>query len=382
MKKADTPVTIADVEEAYNQLIEEGVKPSIRLLRERVGRGSFSTIQTMLRKVMDGIVTPEDELKSFEPRLKDLCSEMVFHIDELAKSRTAEAREEIENARANLEAEGKKLRDKLEVAVLELKYERASNADLRKSVDRELKENMELRQEVKAGTATAAQLKSELAASEGRAKELIASLDRVQEQRTHFEAMTARQRIEEEEKFANAIAGYQQTIEKMRAADVKRGETLASATAVNAQLQHRLDEQTSQLNETKNELEAERQKKSVLEKENGFLKHEIEKLKASEDAALDGAAELRKKLAEQEEVIAAMTAKIHSVQAEIIQTQREADAARNKRTSEGQQAIATLLDHAMKACKLAGKVIGPDNREMAMLQASQQQLESLFRQNS
>ena len=53
-----------DVAKAVNDLLAEGQEASVRAARQRLGRGSFTTIAAMMREVKDEAAGPEGPARS------------------------------------------------------------------------------------------------------------------------------------------------------------------------------------------------------------------------------------------------------------------------------------------------------------------------------
>lgn len=378
MTKSREPVSIEDVKAAYDELQEEGIRPSARNIRERLGRGSFSTLQEMLTKVTEGRITEEDELKAFSTRLHDLCMEMTFHIEELAKSKTAVAREEVEKARANVEKLAKDTQVKLDNANIELKHERASNNDLRKRLASTTDHAAELQEKLATKEAAAAELKIELSAALAKLERVESALADAKIQREHYETMVAQQRQADEEKFANAISSYQHTIEKMRAAEIVRAEEVATCRVMIDQKEKDLRDTNQRLNEEKLQAAEERQASTSLRADIAKLTEELSILKEQARNQKSQLDELKSLSESKDEQIAKLTDEAQGLRTNLLAFQQEASTSSTQYQAEKERAVRTVLEHAVAACKLASRVVGPDNRELTTLLANQEQLEKLF----
>jgi chromosome segregation ATPase len=94
---------------AANELVESGQKPTLELIRQKLG-GSYSTLSPLLREWRAAKASADAPLQepvpeSISGRLEDVAGEIWRVALDLANGRLAEEREALEAARAELENE-------------------------------------------------------------------------------------------------------------------------------------------------------------------------------------------------------------------------------------------------------------------------------------
>ena len=111
------PVSRTEVATAMRELRENGDTVSIRSVRQRVGRGSLTTISRHVEAVNAGNESPEIHLEQFPNRLESLCREMAEMMDEMAMERVAHERALVEQEAQNLVKQKNSLVHERELAV-------------------------------------------------------------------------------------------------------------------------------------------------------------------------------------------------------------------------------------------------------------------------
>lgn len=358
-------VSLEEVAEAFHELIGEGLKPSVRLIRERVGRGSNTTLLELLNKVEAGIETPEEELEQFGPRLHNLCREMIAHMKELAQSHLAQQQDELEQRRENMIQRVNAAQQAQQTAEKELKQERSSNAELRKRISELEKARDHFQKALNNQTVMTAEANASLKEMKGRAERAEADAAHARKTRDHFEERMADQREKEQASHAEQLASLQRVIDIERRKQSEQAEQLVQLGSANQDLRA--------------ELSAEQIKFDVAATKISELDAQIQSLRVVAQQREESLSNQAKLLDTARDALGVKAEQVYELQQQLIEKQKQFDAARDADTTKHKSAIAQLVEHANRLYERARQA-GDDegSLEQAELRAAHSQVVRLF----
>ena len=98
-------VSLEEVDRAHAELLADGIEPSVRKLRSKIGRGSYTTISNLKKQVELGGTEPEEHVKRFAPELYALCSSLIDNAEQVATTTLAKREQELDALEASAKAQ-------------------------------------------------------------------------------------------------------------------------------------------------------------------------------------------------------------------------------------------------------------------------------------
>lgn len=357
-------VTQAEVAAAMDELRLDGAALSVRNVRERVTRGSLTTISRLMSEVNAGTHTPELLMEQFPSRLEGLCREMVAALDELAEQRVATEREQVEVIRRNIESRWNGLELEKESAVQELKAEKRLNIDLRERVE-------DLEGKLAAALKEAGEFNTRAVTAETentqlgqRLKEAAEKADKQESYIVNYEIQVRDQRQRDSDEHANKIAGMEFKLAASQGREV-------SLTSELGDTQRKLDTSQSNLRDAERRVEEAVNKRAELEKLVAQLSVEQVETQKRESR--------REQLLK--EALAARDAaqrQVSTLQEQVIEAQARTEKVREEVRAESRSVILNLVDHARRVFQLANAHATKSSPDLNELASAQRAIEQLF----
>ena len=284
------PVTIDDVEGALRALDDAGIKPTVRLVHQKLGRGSMSTITAHLRAVAAARAEtevgelPDPVLASLRGAADALWLELADAADAKIESIATASDSAIAAARAERDAAQSALSDlgdKHGALVVVLAERDATLADTTIARDQLSGERDRLTRELELG-------KRDLRATSARLADRDGELDRLRASCAHAERALERA-LAEREKVAAARAADDERHASERAALLadteavrRKLETLATATTAQVEVVARLE---TELLERRRQIKELGTRQATLQDERDVARDRVERLDAALEAA-------------------------------------------------------------------------------------------------
>lgn len=359
------PVSRTEVANAMRELREAGESISMRSIRERVGRGSLTTISRHVEAVNAGNESPELHLEQFPNRLEALCREMAEVMDELAIERVAQEKELLEHERRALAVQKNVLLHEKEMAVVALEAESKSNAELRlrlaeaiSSNEVMVKELNELRPRLAKADLLSEQLTVRLHEGNEKAKQLQHHID-------HSDAQFTKQRQRDADDHARKVEALEGELTIIRSSELRLTEQLHNANRDIDKLSARQQaaHQRAETAEAKHvELQALISELSIEQTESKKRESDREQRLANAVAERDGAFQ-----------------KHTALQERLIEAQSNLEKMRQGGVAESRSVIASLVEHSRRVFDQAMINAKKASPEMQELGIAQREIERLFR---
>ena len=357
-------VTQAEVNAAMEVLRLEGAPASVRGVRERIGRGSLTTISRLMGAVNAGNHTPALLKAQFPSRLEGLCRELVDALDELAEQQVAAEREQVEVIRRNIESRWNGLEMEKEAAVQELKAEKRFNIDLRERVQ-------DLETKLAAALKDAGELNTRVVTAEAENKQLGLRLSEASEKIakhesyiTTYETQVREQRRRDSDEHANKIAGMEFKLAASQEREV-------SLTSEMGESQRKLDTSQNNLRDAERRVAEAVNKRVELE---GLVAQlsveqvETQKRESRREQLLIEALAVRE----------AAQRQVSTLQEQVIKAQARTEKVRAEVTTESRSVISNLVGHSRRVFELAKASAIKSNPELSELAVSQREIERMF----
>lgn len=359
-----TAVTHEEVAIAVKELQLEGIQPSVRNVRARVGRGSNTTINALLKDVLAGIVTPEQQLEQFGPRLRELCLEMVGHMQELADKRLASEREQLEARRQHIEQRWAGLQQEHENAVRDLERERKTTALLEKRVGELEKAQATLQEQLGKEIQAAAEARTQLQSFVERTARAEADAKQARQQRDHYESKMTEQRQLDLERHQQQLGQLQAELNAALAREREGAELSADLSREREGLSLKLDHAQAEHARLSDQLAKAQETVAYLSTEQHQNNQAIKQL----------ASQLSDAHAKSEE----KSGLISSLQGQLLTQQERHENERVRRSAEQQSLILNLVAHSRSLYEVALEWAKPGDTTLAELAIAQKEIERLF----
>lgn len=239
-------VSHEDVAIAVKKLQQEGIAPSVRSVRDRLGRGSNTTIKRLLDDVLAGIESPDDQLAQFAPRLQALCLEMADHLHAVLQERLAARTAELERREKEADARVAMAKAETDNTVQELILANRQIAEYQERLASLEQQMIEAQHRAEGAAAAASEAKARALAMEERAVRAERDAEHARQQRDHFESHISEQRRIEGERHAQQLAQLQAELESSNARQVQQAEQGAQLQAETARLRAQLTAATAE----------------------------------------------------------------------------------------------------------------------------------------
>jgi len=358
------PVSRTEVATAMRELRENGNTVSIRSVRQRVGRGSLTTISRHVEAVNAGNESPEIHLEQFPNRLESLCREMAEMMDEMAMERVAHERALVEQEAQNLVKQKNSLVHERELAVTAYEAEQRVSADLRARLAETLNllalAEAEL-DEVRPKLAKADMLNEQLSE---RVMEGSRRVDRLQLQITTYEDEVKKQRQIDADKHAGQVSALEQSLSNSRGNELRLTEQLGEANRKIDRLNAGLDSAESRA--------------TASEAEHLKLQQLVGELSVEQTNSRKREAEREQRLLSAVSDKEAAAGKISSLQDQLIEAQSNIERLRQNGVAESRSLIINLVEHSRRVFELARKHSPKGDADVSEAATSQKELERLF----
>ena len=127
------PVSFDDVAQAMQQLSDEGIQCSVRLVHARLGRGSLTTISKFIQQVQRGLRV---ELNAHpQQSIQSLCQQLMAATDVLAAQTAAHERKQSEAFRHKLEQQLLQAEQEKHLALTQLEAEQKLRAQMSRALE-------------------------------------------------------------------------------------------------------------------------------------------------------------------------------------------------------------------------------------------------------
>lgn len=358
------PVSRTEVADAMRELREAGENITMRSVRERVGRGSLSTISRHVEAVNSGNETPELHLEQFPNRLEALCREMAEMMDEMAIERVAHERALLEQESRSLAQQRSSLLHEREIAVTAYEAEQRVSAELRARLGEALNSlalaETEL-DELRPKLAKADMLNEQLTE---RALESSRRIDRLQLQITTYEDEVKKQRQIDADKHAGQVSALEQSLSNSRGNELRLTEQLGEANRKIDRLNAGLDSAESRA--------------TASEAEHLKLQQLVGELSVEQTNSRKREAEREQRLLSAVSDKEAAAGKISSLQDQLIEAQSNIEKLRQNGIAESRSLIINLVEHSRRVFELARKHSPKGDADVSEAATSQKELERLF----
>lgn len=359
------PVSRTEVADAMRELREAGENITMRSVRERVGRGSLTTISRHVEAVNAGNESPELHLEQFPNRLESLCREMVEVIDELAIERVAHEKGLLEQERRALAEQRNALQHEKDMAVVALEAESKSNDDLRLRLAEAMQTNEGMARELNELRPRAA--KAELL-NEQQTVRLHEGNEKVKKLEHHIEhsdAQFTKQRQRDADDHARKIAALEGELANIRTSELRLTEQLGNANRDIDKLT--LSQQSAH------------QRAETAEAKQAELQALVGELSIEQNASKKREADREQRLANAVTERDAAVHKHTSLQGQLIEAQSNIEKLRQGGAAESRSVIANLVEHSRRVYELAVASAKKANPELQELGIAQREIERLFR---
>lgn len=363
--KRQPPVTLAEVATAMRELREEGESVTVRAVRERVSRGSLTTISRYMEAVNAGNETPELHLEQFPVRLESLCREMVGALDELVAERVSQEREQVEAIRRNVESRWNGLVVERDTAVQAHASEQRLTLDLQQRlVSETAKLNAALSEleELRPRAVKAEALNSQLN------ERLLESSRSIEQLQTHIDNYSEQVRVKRQQDAADHASKVDEL--EQRLSSSKHNELHLTEQLGNAQRDIARLEAANQ---------AALKRAEQAEHKQGELQVLVSDLSVEQKESKARESKREKQLNEAHSAKEQMSAQVNLLQGQLIEAQARIEKIREVRVDESRSVIINLVEHSRRVFELAkasAKTAGPDFQELAI---AQREIERLFK---
>lgn len=361
---SSTGVTLEEVAAVVRELQLEGVTPTVRAVREQLGRGSFTTLGAHLGLVLAGIETPQQQLEQFGPRLQELCLEMTEHMKEMATQQVSREREQLEARRQHIEQRWSAMQLDLENAVRDLERERKAtlqaNERIREMEAAQAALQQQLGQQIRAAT----EAQTQLTLFVERSTRAEADAQQARLQRDHFETQMTEQRRLDLEAQQQQQARLEHELSAARS-------SMAQLSENNARLASERQGLHVQLGHAIEQLEA--GKKNVA-----ALGAQVTVIAAEKAESVAASQQLTAQLLEAQKRIEDKGLLVESLQDRLLSQQERYEADRERRDQEGHALVRSLVTHSRKIFNVLKEGSKDSAKNLAELEIAQQEIERLF----
>ncbi len=357
------PVSRTEVANAMRGMRENGEHITIRAVREKIGRGSLTTVSRHVEAVNSGNESPEIHLEQFPNRLEALCREMGQMMDELAIERVAHERALLEEDRRTLAQQKSSLIHERELAVAAYETELRTTAELRlrlmeatENQNSSISELNELRPRLAKADLMNEQLSERVL--EGNSK-----IDRLKQQITTYESEVKNQRQTEANRHAGQVGALETSLSNSRENELRLTEQLGDAKR-----------QIVKLNAGQERAE---NRATLAEKELAKMQELVADLSIEQTKSVqrEEERELRLRTAISDKEVAAL--KLTGLQEQLIQAQSNLEKLRVSGAAESRSVITGIVEHSRRVFELASRAANKDP-ELKELGNSQRDIERLF----
>jgi len=190
-------VSLEEVARAHAELLADGIEPSVRKLRSKIGRGSYTTISNLKKQVELGGTGPEEHVKRFAPELYALCSSLIDNAEQVATTTLAKREQELDALEASAKAQIQDAESKVSRLHRELQQEQTYVLELKASIRSLEGQNTELAMEKQQLITEVSELRTKHEEAVARAVRAEADAERARTQRDHYEERMMTQREQE-----------------------------------------------------------------------------------------------------------------------------------------------------------------------------------------
>jgi predicted nucleic acid-binding Zn-ribbon protein len=372
------PVSREEVRQAIEALQKNGTTVTIRAVRDFIGRGSYSTIKAHMDALFANAATPGEHLNAFGPRLGALCEEMVGHMRELADETLATERAQFEKLRDDHDSKWKAVNHARELAQSQLEIERRHNQeqktrikDLEKSLQASQSELHSNQSELNASIQQLAQANAQVINLAERVDQAELSLTTARTQHEHYaQEMKAQLQRKEDE--------HERAVGQLNGAVRVLNEEASELKVEVSKLKGHADTLEERLKRSNDALESAKLERGMLQGAHDKLQELVGSLSIQQTRDAATLAKANNQLSEALSEVTAKTNAITQLQGDMINMQKQADAARQSTAEEHKGLIRNLIAHARAAFELAKAAAPKGSSELEELERSQRNIEQLL----
>lgn len=358
-------VTLEEVADAVRELLEEGVEPTVRAVRGKIGRGSLSTIGPMVKLVKEGHGVPAKQLERFGPRLIELITEMTGHMKVMAADEVAGERTKLAELTLAVENKMSALQLEHDNAVNQLSHTSLALADLTDRLDKTEQAAAATRAELQKQIEQEAIARTEAAKWQERALRSEADTTQARSQRDHFEQQATEQRKHDAERHREQMDAIQASYNKLQ-------ERLSTSTTLCASLGGEKELISTQLGYAKTELDKATAKIESQQK----IIADLSTDKIADDMTI------QRLSSEQNELLRQLHSKsdqVSAAQAELIEVKAATTAKVDEQAQQQRSIVINLVEHSRRAMDAAIAKSKKGDHDLAELVTAQREIEKYFK---
>ena len=365
------PVSREEVQQAIEALQAAGTTVTIRAVRDHIGRGSFSTIKAHMDALFAYAATPAEHLNAFSPRLGVLCEEMISHMRVLADETLATERAHFEKQRDDQNSKWEAVNHARELAQSQLNIERQHSQEQKTRI-KDLEKLFNTSQsELHKSSQELAKANAHVESLTVRATKAESTLATERTQHHHYKQEIETQQRTKKEEHEQAVG---QLNGKVRALTEEGIELKVEVS----KWKGHADTLEERLKRSNDALESAKLERGMLQDAHDKLQELVGSLSIQQTR---DAATLAKATNQLNDALSEVTAKSNAItklQGDMINMQKQADAARQSTAEEHKGLIRNLIAHARAAFELAKATAPKGSSELEELERSQRNIEQLL----